>query len=97
MLLARAAGAVCGMVEVEIPAATDRPILVASQFGNTTPCIDRARERLEAAGYEVVVFAATGTGGRTMESLIDSGMVATRPPSARSRLRATESCDGDED
>lgn len=76
LLLTRAAGAICGMVEAELPAATDRPIIVASQFGNTTPCIDHARKILEAAGYEVVVFAATGTGGRTMESLIESGMVA---------------------
>ncbi|MBL9129274.1 MAG: Tm-1-like ATP-binding domain-containing protein [Verrucomicrobiales bacterium] len=75
-LLARAAGAICGMVEARIPAATDRPIVVASQFGNTTPCIERAKAIVEAAGYEVVVFAATGTGGRTMESLIEAGMVA---------------------
>lgn len=76
LLLARAAGAICGMVEARPVAAADKPVIVASQFGNTTPCIERARRRLEAAGYEVVVFAATGTGGRTMESLIDTGMVA---------------------
>ncbi len=74
-LLARAAGAICGMVETEAPAAADKPVLVASQFGNTTPCIERARRLLEAEGYEVVVFAATGTGGRTMESLIEAGLV----------------------
>ena len=75
-LLARAAGAICGMVETKPPAVSDLPIIVASQFGNTTPCIDRARQLLEAAGFEVVVFAAVGTGGRTMESLIESGLVA---------------------
>jgi uncharacterized protein (UPF0261 family) len=75
-LLARAAGAICGMVETQIPATTDKPIIVASQFGNTTPCVERAKEILEAAGYEVIVFAATGTGGRTMESLIETGLVA---------------------
>jgi uncharacterized protein (UPF0261 family) len=75
-LLARAAGAICGMVEAKLPAATDKPIIVASQFGNTTPCIEHARKILEAAGYEVIVFAATGTGGRTMESLIETGLVA---------------------
>ncbi len=75
-LLARAAGAICGMVEAEIPVAPDKPILVASQFGNTTACVERARKTLEAAGYEVIVFAATGTGGRTMESLIEAGLVA---------------------
>ncbi len=75
-LLARAAGAICGMVEASTPAHDDKPIIVASQFGNTTPCIEHARKILEAAGYEVVVFAATGTGGRTMESLIETGLVA---------------------
>ena len=75
-LLARAAGAISGMVEAPMPAAAGKPIIVASQFGNTTACIDFARRILEAAGYEVVVFAATGAGGRTMESLIEAGLVA---------------------
>ncbi len=75
-LLTRAAGAICGMVEMPAPVASDKPIIVASQFGNTTACIERARKILEAAGYEVIVFAATGTGGRTMESLIETGLVA---------------------
>jgi uncharacterized protein (UPF0261 family) len=75
-LLARAAGAICGMVEMAVPNAADKPLIVASQFGNTTPCIEHAKKILEAAGYEVIVFAATGTGGRTMESLIETGLVA---------------------
>ena len=75
-LLARAAGAICGMVETQPPVAADKPIIVASQFGNTTPCIEHAKKILEAAGYEVIVFAATGTGGRTMESLVETGLVA---------------------
>jgi len=73
-LLARAAGAICGMVETPEPAASDKPIIVASQFGNTTACVDRARQILEEAGFEVLVFAAVGTGGRTMESLVESGL-----------------------
>ncbi|MFN0067709.1 MAG: Tm-1-like ATP-binding domain-containing protein [Limisphaerales bacterium] len=77
LLLARAAGAIAGMVEAPPPAAgADKPLLVASQFGNTTPCVTRARELAEAAGYEVLIFAAVGTGGRTMESLIEAGLVA---------------------
>jgi uncharacterized protein (UPF0261 family) len=76
VLLNRAAGAICGMVEVQITSSADKPLIVASQFGNTTPCVDLARKILEAAGYEVVVFAAVGMGGRTMESLIESGIVA---------------------
>jgi uncharacterized protein (UPF0261 family) len=75
-ILARAAGAICGMVEIEVPVDSDRPIVVASQFGNTTACVEHARAILESAGYEVIVFAAVGSGGRTMESLVESGMVA---------------------
>jgi uncharacterized protein (UPF0261 family) len=82
-ILTRAAGAICGMVEVESLAlrgesggSADKPVIVASQFGNTTDCVNHARQILEAAGYEVLVFHATGTGGLTMESLIESGLVA---------------------
>jgi uncharacterized protein (UPF0261 family) len=75
LILTRAAGAICGMVEVAAPAAGDKPVIVASQFGNTTACIDHARGLLGQAGYEVLVFHATGMGGRTMESLVESGMV----------------------
>jgi len=74
-ILTRAAGAICGMVEATVPAATDKPVIVASQFGNTTDCVNHARRILEAKGYEVLVFHATGTGGRTMESLIEAGLV----------------------
>lgn len=75
-ILTRAAGAICGMVEVKPPAGEDKPVIVASQFGNTTDCVNHARRILEKNGYEVLVFHATGVGGRTMESLIESGMVA---------------------
>lgn len=54
----------------------DRPLIAATMFGVTTPCVTRAREVLEAAGYEVLVFHATGTGGRAMESLISDGVIA---------------------
>ncbi len=74
-ILTRAAGAICGMVEMQIPKAEDEPVIVASQFGNTTDCVTHARKLLEQAGYEVLVFHATGTGGRTMESLIEAGLV----------------------
>jgi uncharacterized protein (UPF0261 family) len=74
-ILTRAAGAICGMVEATVPTATDKPVIVASQFGNTTDCVNHARKILEAEGYEVLVFHATGTGGRTMESLIEAGLV----------------------
>jgi len=57
-------------------ASSDKPVIVASMFGNTTACVTEAKKLLEAAGYEVLVFAATGNGGRTMESLVASGLVA---------------------
>jgi len=76
VLLARAAGAICGMVETEVPAADDKPLIAASMFGNTTECVNMAKKILEDVGYEVLVFHATGTGGRIMESLIESGMFA---------------------
>ena len=51
-LLAQAAGAICGMVEAKVPSgAEDKPVIVASQFGNTTPCVTRARQLLEEAGF----------------------------------------------
>jgi uncharacterized protein (UPF0261 family) len=76
-VLARAAGAICGMAETPAAAsAEDKPLVVASMFGNTTPCVEGAKQQVEAAGYEVLVFHATGSGGRTMEELIDAGLVA---------------------
>ena len=45
-------------------------------FGNTTKAVDHARGIMEQNGYEVLVFHATGTGGRTMESLIADGLIA---------------------
>ena len=56
--------------------APDKPVVAATMFGVTTPCVEAARKILEAAGYEVLVFHATGTGGRAMEGLIRDGLVA---------------------
>ncbi|WP_437222151.1 Tm-1-like ATP-binding domain-containing protein [Planctomicrobium sp. SH661] len=75
-VFSRAAGAICGMVEAAVPEEEIRPLIVASMFGNTTKCVGTARQLMEDAGYEVLVFAATGAGGRSMEAVIDSGMVA---------------------
>lgn len=76
VIFTRAAGAICGMVDAEPQVGAAKPLIVASQFGNTTTCVTEAKKVLEAAGYEVLVFAATGTGGRIMESVIESGIVA---------------------
>lgn len=77
-ILANAVGAICGMIEEPVPASAgaDRPLLAATMFGVTTPCVTVLRERLEAAGCEVLVFHATGSGGRSMESLIEAGFIA---------------------
>ncbi len=76
MIFSRAAGAICGMVETDIPEGSgDRPVIAASMFGNTTPCVNACVEALSAEGYEVLVFHATGTGGKTMESLVKEGLV----------------------
>jgi uncharacterized protein (UPF0261 family) len=74
-VFARAAGAVCGMVETSVPEGLDKPTIVASMFGNTTPCVEQARAILEREGFEVLTFHATGAGGQTMESLIEAGQV----------------------
>ena len=76
-----AAGAIAGMVRTragsaDTPAAGERPLLTASMFGNTTTAVEHARGILETAGYEVLVFHATGSGGRTMEGLISDGYIA---------------------
>jgi len=74
---ANAAGAISGMVRLERPpAGEERPLVTASMFGNTTTCVERARGVVEAGGYEVLVFHATGIGGNTMEALIADGYIA---------------------
>lgn len=76
-VLANGAAALAGMVRAApVPQRELRPLIAASMFGVTTPCVTRARERLEELGYEVVVFHMTGSGGRAMESLIRQGFFA---------------------
>lgn len=87
-ILANAAGAICGMVEQHVPAGEDKPLIAATMFGVTTPCVTRVRERLEEAGYEVLVFHATGSGGRSMEALIAGGFIA-----GVADITTTEWCD----
>ena len=74
-ILANAAGAIVGMANAEVPAAEDKPLIGATMFGVTTPCVTKARELLEDAGYEVLVFHATGAGGRAMEDLVKGGFI----------------------
>ncbi len=73
-ILANAAAAVAGMVEAApVELGESRPLVAATMFGVTTPCVTAAREELERRGYEVLTFHATGTGGRAMEALVASG------------------------
>jgi uncharacterized protein (UPF0261 family) len=75
-ILANAAGAMAGMVLAPAPELEGgRPLVAATMFGVTTPCVTRAREALEEKGYEVLVFHVTGTGGKAMEALVDGGLV----------------------
>src|SRR5688572_7118067 len=77
-ILSQAARAMAGLVRHEAPAESgdDKPLVAATMFGVTTKCVERAREMLERAGYEVLVFHATGNGGLAMESLIADGLIA---------------------
>jgi uncharacterized protein (UPF0261 family) len=75
-ILANAAAAMAGMVTAEQPPVEGgKPLVGATMFGVTTPCVTAARERLEELGYEVLVFHATGTGGQSMEALMRSGFI----------------------
>ena len=75
-IFSNAVNAVVGMVKNKKPLAHEnKPIIAATMFGVTTPCIKTAKAYLEERGYEVLVFHATGTGGRTMETLINAGFI----------------------
>ena len=87
-VFANAAGAVCGMSDRTVSTVEQKPLIAATMFGVTTPCVDRLRARLDAAGYEVLVFHAVGSGGRSMESLIADGFV-----SGVADVTTTEWCD----
>jgi uncharacterized protein (UPF0261 family) len=86
IVLGEAAAAMAGLVRFRSDGAnpkskiqdlkSERPLIAATMFGVTTPCVQQARKVLEAAGYEVIVFHATGNGGQAMESLIREGMFA---------------------
>ena len=77
-ILSQAARAMAGLVSRPGPPAdaSDKPLVAATMFGVTTRSVERARQTLERAGCEVLVFHATGNGGQAMESLIDEGLIA---------------------
>lgn len=88
-VLRNAVHAMVGMLQnSNVEEEAGRPHIAASMFGVTTPCVSRAQQYLEDRGYEVVVFHATGAGGRTMEKLIRDGYFV-----GVLDLTATEWCD----
>jgi uncharacterized protein (UPF0261 family) len=79
MILGNAAAAMAGMVaarEGVAPDPDERPLVAASMFGVTTPAVETARARLAELGYEVLVFHATGAGGRALEALAEARLVS---------------------
>jgi uncharacterized protein (UPF0261 family) len=80
-VLANAANAMIGMVKgqeaqgLQPLGLPEKPLITATMFGVTTPCVEASRRLLEAADYEVLVFHATGTGGMTMESFVRDGLI----------------------
>jgi uncharacterized protein (UPF0261 family) len=76
VVLANAAHAVAGMVQHAHPKRSSRPTVGMTMFGVTTSCVDQVRGRLEAQGFDCLVFHATGSGGRAMEQLVASGLIS---------------------
>jgi uncharacterized protein (UPF0261 family) len=83
-----AVGAICGMAEQPAVVVEQKPVIAATMFGVTTICVDFVRARMEQAGYEMLVFHATGSGGRSMEALIADGFVT-----GVADITTTEWCD----
>ena len=74
-ILGNAAHSMAGMVSHRVAAGESRTALGMTMFGVTTPCVTAVREMLETRGFDCLVFHATGTGGRAMEQLVDSGLI----------------------
>src|SRR5690625_4946906 len=75
-IFSNAVYAISGMLSYESDVEVEKkPLIAATMFGLTTPCINHATSYLEAKGYEVLIFHATGVGGRAMENLIEQGFI----------------------
>ena len=77
-ILSNAAAGIAGMAKASaafVSAIAAKPLIGATMFGVTTPCVTAAREILEERGYEVLVFHATGAGGQAMEALMKAGFI----------------------
>lgn len=75
-IFTNAVNMICGMLHFDSTVEKDdKPLLAATMFGVTTPCVKAAKAYLEEQGYEVLVFHATGAGGKSMEALINAGFI----------------------
>ena len=75
-IISNAAHAAAGMALASfVPSEAGKPSVGMTMFGVTTPCISAVREKLENEN-ECFVFHATGTGGQSMEKLVDSGLMS---------------------
>ena len=76
-ILANAAHGLAGMVSEARWAdeAIDKPLVAITMFGITTPGVLRLVRRLEECGFETIVFHAVGSGGRSMEQMIEEGVI----------------------
>ena len=74
-VLSNAAHAMAGMVTHVVADSIVRPAIGMAMFGVTTACVTAVRKSLEDAGFDCLVFHATGTGGRAMEKLVESGLI----------------------
>ncbi|RWO51521.1 Tm-1-like ATP-binding domain-containing protein [Mesorhizobium sp.] len=87
VVLHNAAQAIAGMAAKPAPPPDGKPSIGLTMFGVTTPCVTSIAEQLRST-YDCMVFHATGTGGRTMEKLADSGLL-----SGVIDITTTEVCD----
>ena len=74
--LAVAAAARNWVAKQGTPRPSNAPLVAVSSFGGTAGCVDRVSERLESLGYEVILFHASGVGGKSLERLAASGELA---------------------
>lgn len=87
VVLHNAAQAVAGMAARPAPPPDGKPSIGLTMFGVTTPCVTAIADQLRLT-YDCMVFHATGTGGRSMEKLADSGLL-----SGVIDITTTEVCD----
>ena len=75
LVLANAAHAMSGMVSHRPVSVDSKRTIGMTMFGVTTPCVNAVREHFESMDWDCLVFHATGTGGRAMEQLVESGLI----------------------